>query len=64
MIDMKRKKIIKPTKNNMLKNKDQILISIAVFILLLTTMINWTVYSWLVLAAVIILLFAWYFKRS
>jgi hypothetical protein len=48
----------------MLKNKDQILTGIAILILLVTSMINWTVYSWLILVAVIMLLLAWYFKKS
>lgn len=44
-------------------NKDQILTIIALVILMFTAMINWTIYSWLILLAVIILLFAWYFRK-
>jgi len=43
--------------------KDQILTAISITILFLTAMINWTIYSWLILASVIMLLFAWYFKE-
>ncbi|MCJ7805040.1 hypothetical protein MUP46_00065 [Patescibacteria group bacterium] len=41
-------------------DKDQIITAIAVVILLFTSLINWTIYSWLILVAVILLLFAWY----
>jgi len=43
--------------------KDQILTSISIIILLFTAMINWNVYSWLILVAIIIILIAWYFKK-
>jgi len=42
--------------------KDQILITISLVILLFTSLINWTIYSWLILVSIIIILFAWYFK--
>lgn len=45
-------------------NKDDILTSIAVAILLFTAMINWDIYSWLVLLAVIVILAAWYFRKQ
>lgn len=45
-------------------SKDQILTAIATIILLFTALIHWTVYSWLTLLAVIILVVAWYFKSS
>ncbi|MEM2082915.1 MAG: hypothetical protein QXY18_05890 [Nitrososphaerota archaeon] len=43
--------------------KDQILTSISIIMLLFTAMINWNVYSWLILIAIIIILIAWYFKK-
>ncbi len=42
--------------------KDQVLISISIIILLFTAMIDWDVYSWLILLAIILVLFASYFK--
>ena len=42
--------------------KNDALNAIAIVILLFTAMINWNVYSWLVLVAIILLLLAWYFK--
>ncbi len=45
-------------------SKDQILTAIATIILLFTALIHWTVFSWLILLAVIILVVAWYFKSS
>jgi hypothetical protein len=44
-------------------SKDEILTIIAVVILIFTALINWTVYSWLVLLAVIVLLLAWYVRE-
>jgi uncharacterized protein (DUF58 family) len=44
-------------------NKDEILTSVAVVILLFTAMINWNIYSWLLLLAIIVILAAWYFKK-
>jgi len=43
--------------------KDQIITAVAITILLFTSLINWNIYSWLILVAVILLLFAWYFKK-
>ncbi|HUW24824.1 MAG TPA: hypothetical protein VMW04_04385 [Patescibacteria group bacterium] len=43
--------------------KDQIVTAVAITILLFTSLINWNIYSWLILVAVILLLFAWYFKK-
>jgi len=45
-------------------NKDQILTAISIVMLLFTALINWTIYSWLILIAVIILIFAWYFRKT
>ncbi|MDD5502189.1 MAG: hypothetical protein PHH26_01860 [Candidatus Thermoplasmatota archaeon] len=43
--------------------KDDILMLIAIVILLASAMINWTILSWLTLLGVMVLLFAWYFKK-
>jgi len=43
--------------------KDQILVAISTVILLFTAMINWNIYSWLTLLAIIVILIAWYFKK-
>jgi hypothetical protein len=43
--------------------KDDVMMATAVIILLFSSMIQWTVQSWLALAGVIILLMAWYFKK-
>ncbi|MDD5317721.1 MAG: hypothetical protein PHF51_03220 [Candidatus ainarchaeum sp.] len=44
--------------------KDDALAAAAVMILLATALIEWNVYSWLILAAVILMLAAWYFRGS
>jgi len=44
--------------------KDEILTAIAVFILLFSAMIDWNVYSWLILVGIIVILFAWYFRKK
>jgi len=43
--------------------KHNVLIAIAVFILLVSAMIEWNVYSWLILVGIIVILFAWYFRK-
>ncbi len=43
--------------------KDQVVTAIAIAILLFTSLINWNIYSWLILVAIILLLVAWYFKE-
>jgi hypothetical protein len=43
--------------------KDKTLTSISIIILLFSAMINWNIYSWLILVAVILILMAWYFKK-
>ncbi len=48
----------------MARNKDQLFTGAAILILLATAMIDWTIYSWLVLAAIILLLIAWYFRKK
>ncbi len=42
--------------------KDDILTAIAILILFFTTMITFTIYSWLVLVAIILLCVAWYYR--
>lgn len=44
-------------------NKDNILTIISIIILFITAMINWTICSWLILVAIILLLVAWYVKK-
>jgi hypothetical protein len=43
--------------------KDQIVTAVAITLLLFTSLINWNIYSWLILVAVILLLLAWYSKK-
>lgn len=43
--------------------KDDVLMLVAIVILLASAMINWTIWSWLTLLGVMVLLFAWYFKK-
>lgn len=47
-----------------MKHKDNILTGAAVLILFITAMINWTLYSWLILVAVTLILMAWYFRKA
>jgi hypothetical protein len=42
--------------------KDDILTTIAILILFITAMITFTIYSWLVLFAIILLAVAWYIR--
>ncbi|MFH1235010.1 MAG: hypothetical protein V1493_05370 [Candidatus Diapherotrites archaeon] len=44
-------------------DKDRALTAIATVLLLFTAMINWNIYSWLILVAVIFILVAWYSKK-
>jgi hypothetical protein len=44
-------------------NKDEILTAIAVIILLFTALINWNIYSWLILVGITTIIFAWYFRQ-
>jgi hypothetical protein len=44
-------------------SKDEALTAASIIILLFSAMISWNLYSWLVLAAIIILLYAWYLKK-
>jgi len=43
--------------------KDQTLTVISVILLLFSAMINWNIYSWLILIAIIFILMTWYFKK-
>jgi len=43
--------------------KDKILTAISIILLLFTAMINWNIYSWLILVAIIMILAGWYFKK-
>ncbi|MDP2907586.1 MAG: hypothetical protein Q8O03_06600 [Nanoarchaeota archaeon] len=44
-------------------DKDKVITTISVILLLFTAMISWNVYSWLILVAIIMLLVAWYSKK-
>jgi len=44
-------------------SKDKIVTAISIILLLFTAMINWNIYSWLILIAIILILSAWYFKK-
>ena len=44
--------------------KDEVLTTIAIIILLFTSLIDWDVYSWLILVGIVIILFAWYFRNT
>ncbi|MCX6798843.1 MAG: hypothetical protein NTW59_01970 [Candidatus Diapherotrites archaeon] len=44
-------------------DKDQALTAIATVLLLFTAMINWNIYSWLILVEILMILAAWYFKK-
>ncbi len=43
--------------------KDQIMIAISTVILLFTAMIDWNIYSWLILLEIIVILIAWYSRK-
>ncbi|MDD3264194.1 MAG: hypothetical protein PHT94_04855 [Candidatus Nanoarchaeia archaeon] len=44
--------------------KDKILTIISIVILFVTSLINWTIYSWLILVAIILIILAWYFRNK
>ena len=44
--------------------KDQVLTAASIVLLLITALVEWTVYSWLILVSIILLLVAWYFKKD
>ena len=41
-------------------DKNQVLTAISIILLLFTAVINWNIYSWLILVAIILFLVAWY----
>jgi hypothetical protein len=43
-------------------SKDDILTTVAILLLFITAMITFTIYSWLVLVAIMLLLIAWYYR--
>jgi hypothetical protein len=44
--------------------KDDIISSFAVILLLFTALIDWNVYSWVILVAIIMILTGWYLRRD
>lgn len=45
-------------------NKDETLTAIAVVILLFTALIDWNIYSWFILVGILIIVSAWYFRKT
>jgi hypothetical protein len=45
-------------------DKDEILTLIATIILLFTALIDWNIYSWLILVGLVFIISAWYFRRT
>ncbi len=45
-------------------NKDEVFSTIAVIILLFTALMNWNIYSWLILIGIVAIIFAWYLRRG
>jgi len=43
--------------------KGGILTAAAITILLFTALVNWNIYSWLILLAIIVVLAGWYFRK-
>lgn len=44
--------------------KEDIISSFVVILLLFTALIDWNVYSWLILVAIIMILTGWYLRKS
>ena len=44
--------------------KNDVISSFAVVILLFTALIDWNVYSWLILVAIFMILTSWYLRRD
>jgi len=44
-------------------SKDDILTALALIILLFSAMVTWTISSWIILIAIIIIAIAWYFRK-
>ena len=45
-------------------NKDEILTTIAAILLLFTALIDWDIYSWFILVGIVIIIFAWYIRKT
>ena len=45
-------------------NKDEILTTIAAILLLFTALIDWDIYSWFILVGIVIIMFAWYIRKT
>ena len=45
-------------------SRDNILTTFAIIILVFTAFLDWTMYRWLILFGVILLLIGWYFRGS
>ncbi len=52
--------------NNNMKpiSKDSLLITMSIVILFLTALIDWNIYSWLILLGIILVLFGWYIRKQ
>ena len=44
--------------------KDDVISSLAVVLLMFTALIEWNVYSWLILVAIVMILTSWYLRRD
>lgn len=44
--------------------KDDLLSSFAVILLLFTALVDWNIYSWLILVAVVMILMGWYLRKD
>ncbi|MFA5348004.1 MAG: hypothetical protein WC294_07695 [Methanoregula sp.] len=56
--------LFKNNKNTMNPpSKDDILTALALIILLFSAMMTWTISSWIILVAIIIIAIAWYFRK-
>ena len=45
-------------------DNDEVLTIIASLLLLFTALIDWNIYSWLILAGIIIIISAWYIRKQ
>ncbi len=43
--------------------KIEVFTTISIIILLFTAMINWNIFSWLILVAIVLIVIAWYIKK-
>ena len=44
-------------------DRGEILTTVAILILLFTALIDWNIYSWLILVGIVIILFTWYGRK-